>query len=263
MFKSCPRKYFFAAVKRKVRPDEDGSPRQIGTDVHETLALFFARRKEDRQLTWGEWYVNECGGHPPQKREGEVSPEALQTLAGLAADDGCLGAHFPEWTVHRVEERLWAAPKRGYRLTGRIDLVVRDPQGRMIVIDHKTTKRHKAEGYWTYNEQPVAYAWLVRENYGETPSACVINEIRVGDGDRKTAHICIDDAHLDAFEARLRREISFPFDRHTEWWPNMGMLCSGWCDYASPCYTMEQGGDWETVLGLGYVDRETSEWDAE
>lgn len=61
---------------------------------------------------------------------------------------------------------------------GYIDLIARDKEGRLMVIDHKTSKEMPTEAKVSRHEQLLAYGWAVSHLTGEDVYAIGINDLR-------------------------------------------------------------------------------------
>lgn len=69
----------------------------------------------------------------------------------------------------------------GYKFVGYIDLVLRDPQGRIIIVDHKSRAKFKNDAERReYLHQLYLYSIYVKETYGEYPYKLVFNVFRFG-----------------------------------------------------------------------------------
>ena len=69
----------------------------------------------------------------------------------------------------------------GYKFVGYIDLVLRDPEGRIIIVDHKSRAKFKNEiERRDYLHQLYLYSLYVKETYGEYPYKLVFNVFRFG-----------------------------------------------------------------------------------
>jgi len=88
-----------------------------------------------------------------------------------------------EWQVLAVEEPLKAripGPKlsaHGY-LEGTPDLLLRDLEGRLWIVDHKTSSQTPDLKALELDDQMTAYLWLVQQCWGETPVGAIHNIIR-------------------------------------------------------------------------------------
>lgn len=64
--------------------------------------------------------------------------------------------------------------------TGFIDLLARDSQGRLFIIDHKTSKELPTPSKVSRHEQLLVYGFIVHHLFQETPYAIGINHLRTG-----------------------------------------------------------------------------------
>jgi len=68
----------------------------------------------------------------------------------------------------------------GIYLNGYIDLIGRDIEGKVVIIDHKTSSEEAKVDLIPYNVQLLAYAWAYEVITGETVSYIGISNIRAG-----------------------------------------------------------------------------------
>lgn len=83
--------------------------------------------------------------------------------------------------------------EEGIYLRGYIDIILEDPKGNLIVIDHKTSASAFSASHVQYNAQTITYAWCLKQIL-DTPIVGIgINNIREG-----TLNIVEldDDAHI-------------------------------------------------------------------
>jgi hypothetical protein len=85
--------------------------------------------------------------------------------------------------VEEAHETTISVGAKSYPFTGRIDLLVEDLQGRIFVLDHKTSSRitltHKQ--YFAVSGQMLGYRYMAAKKYGHRFSGMMVNLIQVGD----------------------------------------------------------------------------------
>lgn len=151
----------------------------FGTAVHAALAAHFREKQAGRALSVGElvsvfsgvWGEQRAAGVPLEVVDG--APDAVdlgaRMLAAFLEHDAGDGAEVVD-----VERRVTAVlhnPDTGElleeRLTGFVDLVVRD-EGRLVIVEHKTSARRYTEDQLRHDVQPTAYALAFRQaGHGE------------------------------------------------------------------------------------------------
>ena len=119
--------------------------------------------------------------------------EAMRIMAdakgGLWADNvenmiACIDAyrdywHSEDFKILHVEE-LFQGEFGGYPLTGRLDLVIEDRQGRVYVIDHKGSAmvNDKQRQFYSMSGQMHAYRWLGAIAFGERLAGVRLNLVQ-------------------------------------------------------------------------------------
>lgn len=74
-------------------------------------------------------------------------------------------------------EKKFALPFQEFTISGRIDLVIRRPDDRLWIVDHKTTSGTFDDRGMDLDEQVTAYLWAARRVYGEVPAGIIFNSI--------------------------------------------------------------------------------------
>jgi len=83
------------------------------------------------------------------------------------------------WEVVAVETTLQARlPRTHTYLVGTVDLLVRQRDGKLWVVDNKTCKSFVDPMDVELDDQMTSYLWLVEQNYGERPGGAIYNELR-------------------------------------------------------------------------------------
>lgn len=63
---------------------------------------------------------------------------------------------------------------------GYLDMIARDADGKLYIIDHKTSKECPTETKVARHEQLLAYGFIIHHLFGETPDYICINSLRTG-----------------------------------------------------------------------------------
>jgi hypothetical protein len=184
-FLECPTKY-----ARKYEGGEGGGghsspekeesvPLTRGSIIHLGLAQHYSRMREVQQGRDPDLYYT-----PSEAIEIVCAAKGEAWLREKDDCLGCLDAYFDnyrneEFKVLRVEE-LMEGTFHGHRLTGRLDLVIEDRQGRIFVVDHKSTAfaSPKQRTFYSVSGQMHAYRWLASGVYGERLAGMRINLVQ-------------------------------------------------------------------------------------
>lgn len=174
----CPQKFAWQ-YELGVSTFNDESPALIkGSMMHMALAQYYYRKK------------NEQEGKPVD--EWMEAKEALQAKAKVEvgwADfvdqiSDCYDQYLDfwgqeSWTVEEVEKLAYC--RIGEHLfTGRFDLIIRDKNGKVFVMDHKTTSRIQANQakYYGISGQLIGYAYMAMSIYGDDFGGVILNQIQ-------------------------------------------------------------------------------------
>ena len=185
-FLECPQKYAWAhesGAGGGHRDGQESTPLVRGSLIHLGLAQHYARVRETQNGKSPDLY------YPPEEAMRIVaSAKGGAYEAEVQACIDCVHAYMDYWhnedfKVLRVEE-LYEGFFEGYRLTGRLDLVIEDRQGRVFVIDHKSTGflSSKQRVFYSISGQMHAYRWLASMQYGERLGGMRINMIQHTNG---------------------------------------------------------------------------------
>jgi hypothetical protein len=174
----CPAKYAWGYLDPD-KEEKERDPLVKGSLIHLGLAHHYQRLMESQQGRDPELYY--------------TPKEAIRLYADLAgglsekwADLACevIDAYLEKyrqenWTILAVES-LADGQIGGHRFTGRFDLVYRDRQGRVWVVDHKTTSRldSSQREFYSISGQMHGYRLLAQQRYGNDLAGMRINMIQ-------------------------------------------------------------------------------------
>lgn len=190
-FRTCPwqayESYFAEGTGLEPRPISEYGPLDLGKRVHELLEEHYV----DKMLTCPAGIAIY-----PDSANADLEREAQQIMEGYRAA-------YPseEFTVVDVERSIRVElphaheascydSVNGERLctphiyTGKIDLCVRQLNGMLSIIDHKTekrTSRNNSPQKWAARDQATLYLWAAERIYGEPIEAFYVNVLRRGD----------------------------------------------------------------------------------
>ena len=235
----CSQKYYFTYVLR-TPPAHRPSALAFGSAIHEALAAFYQQIAadgvrlgvEEVSAVFDAAWDGELAREPVVLFSEKESAEGLRQTghAMLAAfiEDGFVPAEIVGVEVPFSLE----VPGREEALVGAFDLVGRDEEGRLVVVEHKSAARRWSDDQLQYDIQATAYTWAARElGLGtvdvvyqlllktKTPA---VKTYRVQRGEADIAELTLTiDGVLRAVEAGA-------------WWPTRGWACAG-CAYAQSC----------------------------
>lgn len=141
-------------------------------------------------------------------------------------------------------------PQSKHIYTGKIDLCVRQPDGTLAIIDHKTekrTSRNNAPEAWAARDQATLYLWAAERIYGEPIEAFYVNVLRRPD--KKNGPEFPERQKLERTPAQIEkaiRDITLIADHIEDYrsrflsseWPSYTKNCIGRygkCEFFTPC----------------------------
>lgn len=179
----CPRLFAYTyRVPGAKREHTDSAPLLKGSLVHQGLAHHYARMESIQQgRDPNEWATPDDAIEECAKKLG---PYAAQYVP-LAKDT--VARYAGHWAHERVEviavEEVFASEIGSFKYTQRLDLVVREADGKVWIWDHKTTGRitRDVAARYTLSGQFIGmYNFGVRV-YGDDFGGVKLNLIEVGD----------------------------------------------------------------------------------
>jgi hypothetical protein len=178
----CPRLFAYTYRTGQKREETSSPPLLKGSLVHQGLAHHYRRKQEVQQggdpETWAtpEDAIDDCatklGAHAPQ-------------YAALAKDT--VARYAMHWANERLEvmavEEVFGSEIGGWRYTQRLDLVVREADGKVWIYDHKTTGRitRDVATRYTLSGQFIGMHNFGSRVYGDDFGGVKLNMIEVGD----------------------------------------------------------------------------------
>lgn len=98
----------------------------------------------------------------------DIIPKAEQVK--WSAYQRRLTIRFAGSTLLTCEGRMEIPVDLSFKVTGGIDAIVKDKNGKIVVIDHKTARRPENKGFWKTKLQIISYAFAASEKYNLLPS---------------------------------------------------------------------------------------------
>ena len=144
----CPANVYYRYI-RGISPKSPQEHITRGVWIHECLEEYYKTGCwRDRHEEWARRY-------PSQKLAQEID----RTLTGYVFFYGA-----DEMEVLATELPLEAELPCGYRFYGKLDAIALMPDGRRLIVDHKTTKRVKPLEQQIIQIQAPMYMWLCEQN---------------------------------------------------------------------------------------------------
>lgn len=174
----------------------------------------------------------------------------------------------------KLEAYLGMVHGEDVTLYGTIDRLMRNPAGKLVIDDYKTVQTMDTVPTLATNWQVNNYALLVAANYGEFPvegrhtqlkrvkrtataKPPFYGQIHTTFNEVKSANHRI---HLSSvvndMVATMQVLESDLTSHHWACPPNPTRDCSWDCSFRDVCPTMDNGGDWEHALEVGFRQRE-------
>lgn len=182
-YKGCPRAYFYANVlKRRIRKKDENL--RFGTLFHKGLEAWWLGRKN-----WSsspDWWIRaaiavvnaDTGSDAYERVKANVLLHGYHTR-WAAEEFEVLGVEVP--FEGELRNPLTSGVSRTFLLGGKIDAIIRNPQGQVWLVEHKTSAEDISDGslYWqrlTLDSQVSTYLAGARF-LGHDPYGCLYDVI--------------------------------------------------------------------------------------
>lgn len=179
-FKQCRRKYQFNYREFLQRKEEPTNKMWFGRGIHEGLAYYYSGRGHPID-GFTKWLADQ---YPDAKLQSMVHEERMRVYEAESLGKGMLDGYYrvalqnDDFQVEKVEVPLGIRIRGTYGvLVGTIDVIARR-DGRIWVIDHKTSDSFIDPQILELDDQMTAYLWLVWKTYGEMPAGAIYNQLR-------------------------------------------------------------------------------------
>lgn len=184
---TCSLKYRFRYVLKRT-PERIGVSLPFGTAMHKALECYyraFADGRTEKLSILQELFEEDLTSALGQKQDLVVFGKSMPDKDSVIVTGQAMLKAFYEsidltgWWFVDVElllsARLFTEDGKAtdYELVGFVDLVMRDPQGELVVIDHKTAARAKVQADVDADLQMSVYSYLLAANRYIFPTATV------------------------------------------------------------------------------------------
>lgn len=233
-YHTCPYSYYLKYILNK--PDEQNAFALYGTHAHSILEKYFNGELELFELA--DYYEDHFDEAVPL----DFPPNAYCDLGQKYYDGGLTYFNefqgFAGYEVLGVELEFTVPLFGEYKFHGFIDLLLRDPNGKIVVIDHKSHIFKNKRETEHYSLQLILYCLYVKEKYGEYPDRVVFNTFR----NQKIVKIKFTEERLEA-AIQWARDTIASIESDTEWKAvPQGYFCEQICGYKNTC-TKKNGGE--------------------
>lgn len=227
LYETCPYAYYLKYVERL--PDEENAFAKFGTFCHAILEKYFNGELELFELA--DYYENNFD----ESVDLDFPPNAYCDLGQKYYDGGY--KFFSEfegldgYEVVGVELEFTIPLFGDYKLHGFIDLLLKDPNGDFVIVDHKSKIFRNKKEVDEYAKQLLLYSLYINNTYGTWPDRVVFNTIR----NQKMVKIKFNkeklDAAIDWAKCTIRK-----IEKEDEWKKNINdFFCNHICSFRSTC----------------------------
>ena len=172
-FRMCPYAYYESYLRNgtgiELKPmDKEGySPIQFGTRGHELMEEHYRTMQINKTLQWDSPYL-------PSPNE-NLELEAMMVMAGYVN-------RYPteDFDIVDVERTICVPLNEDHEYTGKIDVVYRDREGVLNIMDHKFQMRSAKSNLpqqWAARDQATLYLWAAEKIYGEPIGNFFVNVV--------------------------------------------------------------------------------------
>lgn len=180
----CPRKYALQYLGQPHKNEEKKSPNPAlvkGILIHLALAHYYESKKPQHNpndvYTFDEAMYKKCEQIPEWYPYLSVSHETVvQYIFNY-----CRKNEDSKMKVLDVEKLI--KTKIGEQtITGRVDLIAEDLDGKVWFVDHKTTNKiEEQKQYYSASGQMIGYQYIGKEMYGDKFGGMLLNLIKLAD----------------------------------------------------------------------------------
>lgn len=182
-FRRCQREALLA-YEQGYRAVSDAASLRFGTLIHAGLeAWFLARRDGAQALDAAHLAIAEGAAANPETDDVDIvkAEELLRGYDARWSDEPLDVLAVEAQFAADLRNPATGAPSRTFALGGKIDAIVRDREGRVLIVEHKTTSEKIGPGsdYWqklTLDAQVSTY-FVGARSLGYEPAACVYDVI--------------------------------------------------------------------------------------
>lgn len=214
-FKECRRRWDYSSLSRQaIEPNRPAVALWFGTGIHHVLEMLYSRRKEgvvdgEEEFVVAEWtdWSEKDIERIKESQHGQLWDEQLQALQDMTDLGREMLKGYVQWSSKvdfkapegfkevlytEKEFAVWVPGEDGepYHFTdgngqqweiwlvGRLDLFVEDYDGRIWVVDHKTSKDRLDKENLVLDDQMTMYIWAAQRILQKEIAGCWYNVLR-------------------------------------------------------------------------------------
>ena len=240
-FLICPMKHRHTYILR-TPPSHRACALAFGSAVHAAIAAFYERLRDEKAPL----PIEDLHGRFDTEWEAQLA--AGDVLFGDDEDAGSLrtAAHgmlavfvsdgFQPREILGIEVPFSVPiPGREEQLVGAFDLVARDTDGRILIVEHKTAARRYSDDQLRYDLQPTAYVFAARElGLGGLEDVQVMYQVITKTKKPAVQLERVTRCSADVSDLRMTIDGVLGAVEAAAYWPVRGWACSA-CPYSYAC----------------------------
>ena len=181
-FYNCKYGYYKNYIEHNKDRESHGTS-EFGSFCHEILEKYEKEELAEYELL--DYYIKHYDENVTSTFDLNMSDSFTKNFAELYYESG--KEYFREFTgfdnlnVVEAEYDFTELVEDKFYLTGKVDLIARDNDGNLVIVDHKSKSKFKSKAEKAeYAKQLYAYAFAVYRKYGEYPKKMMFNMFRTG-----------------------------------------------------------------------------------
>lgn len=225
-FQECPKRWWLQTTDRVPRVDSPYAA--VGTAVHLVIEQWLRREFELFDERWPKWqaHLEEHGVNAAERIKLVKYIESLDSLGYRDRMIECeLNIRCP------VYEGL-------IPMTGHLDLIMQDPDGSLVIVDHKTNRRYESADVWSQRFQPRVYAFMARRAFPQCNGRVLFEIGYVNLGSKVRWECPLEDDAVVATRFYESIQEMNVYHRHVEWPERVGKWC-GYCPVKATCHSFQ------------------------
>lgn len=214
-FEQCPKKWTFQYID-KIDFDDKNIHLDYGSAVHKGLENAFLELKTDKKLNEEDLLqtVSKLSSdYEWGDKDKELFHYAMNDMNRLIAYEGFY-ERVKDKDIVGVEDEfnlkiptMLFGESTDITIKGYIDLIYRDDDGKLVVVDHKTSNKKFDKNKRRSNLQIPIYFMAIKDKYGEYPKSGIYNFTKLNDCQESLFTDKVTDEQNEAMDKRSPKEI--------------------------------------------------------
>lgn len=214
-FEQCPKKWTFQYID-KIDFDDKNIHLDYGSAVHKGLENAFLELKTDKKLNEEDLLqtVSKLSSdYEWGDKDKELFRYAMNDMNRLIAYEGFY-ERVKDKDIVGVEDEfnlkiptMLFGESTDITIKGYIDLIYRDDDGKLVVVDHKTSNKKFDKNKRRSNLQIPIYFMAIKDKYGEYPKSGIYNFTKLNDCQESLFTDKVTDEQNEAMDKRSPKEI--------------------------------------------------------